>query len=66
MCIGPKAPKMAPPPPPPPVMSDASMQGAYSGEKRRQRAMAGRGSTILTGGSGIMGAAPTGKTVLGG
>lgn len=66
MCIGPKAPKMAPPPPPPPVMSDAAMQGAYSGEKRRQRAMSGRGSTILTGGSGIMGAAPTGKTVLGG
>lgn len=52
-------------PAPPPTQVDADVQGARTREKDRQRAAAGRSSTILTGGQGAMGSANTGKTILG-
>jgi hypothetical protein len=61
----PKAPKPPPPPAASPTYVDKNVQGAYADEKRRQRGMTGRQSTILTSGSGLSGSANTGKTVLG-
>jgi hypothetical protein len=65
-----KSPKKPPPPPPPPAAPptyvDRDIQGAYDSDKKRQRAAAGRGGTILTGPSGLSGTGNIGKTVLGG
>jgi hypothetical protein len=67
MCTSkPKAPKPPPPPAAAPTYVDADVQGAYSNEKRRQRGMSGRQSTILTSSSGLSGSGNTGKTLLGG
>ncbi|PHS70684.1 MAG: hypothetical protein COB23_03150 [Methylophaga sp.] len=68
MCGG-KKPKVQPLPPPPPepvTQVDADVQGVRGREKKRQRAAAGRSSTILTGGQGLESQAATGKTILGG
>ena len=62
---------IAPPPvapyTPPPTESDESMQRKKQEEIARLRRMRGRGSTIMTGGMGVLGGAPTQrKTLLGG
>ena len=49
-------------PPPPPTFADYDVQGA--GNNQRAAAMGGIGSTILTGGSGLMAPASTSKKQL--
>ena len=52
---------------PPPTESDADVQRKKAEEIRRLRMARGRSSTILTGGMGVLGGAPTErKTLLGG
>lgn len=68
MCT-PDMPDPPPPPPPPaaaPTQVDASVKGAYSRDKKRQRAASGHSSTILTGPMGVQSGGSVGKTVLGG
>ena len=60
----PKVPKMPPPPPPPPVVDDAAANEARRLEERRNRLAAGRGSTLVTGGVGLLSPAPTAPKVL--
>jgi hypothetical protein len=67
MCIGgPKAPKAPPPPAAAPRQGDEGVQRARGDEKRRLRMLAGRQSTLLTGGSGLSTQASTTGTLLGG
>ncbi len=67
MCMsGPKAPKAPPPPASAPRMMDEGVMRARGDEKRRLRMLAGRQSTLLTGGSGLTAPASTTATFLGG
>lgn len=51
---------------PPPTVSHESAQAAGTAERMRQRAARGQASTMLTGGSGVMGQANVGtKKLLG-
>ena len=63
------APKMTPPPPPPPPPSPPQMADARTqvmGANQRTRPNTGVGSTLLTGGQGLMSPAITGgKALLG-
>ena len=70
MCTSkPKAPAPPPPPvmPPPPAQDvERAVSDSRDNERRRRLATQGQASTMLTGGSGAMGAAPTtGKSMLG-
>lgn len=54
MCMGtPKAPKAPPPAATAPTLADEGVQRKRGDEKRRLRMLAGRGSTLLTGNSGL-------------
>jgi hypothetical protein len=65
MCIGGSPPK-PPKPQPEEQRADAAVSGAIDAERRRQRAIAGYASTMLTGGGGLTTPATTAtKTMLG-
>lgn len=60
----PAKPKAPPPPPPPPKREDPAVQQAASDALKRRRLARGRASTILTGGRGVTGAAPSARKKL--
>lgn len=68
MCMGstPKAPKPPPVAAAAPRMMDEGVQRQRGSEKRRLRMLAGRNSTLMTGGSGLQTKANTSATLLGG
>lgn len=62
----PSAPGMPSAPDAPPTAQDPNVLAAREDEKRRRLAANGQGGTVLTGSTGLSGAAPTAKkTVLG-
>ena len=63
MSFGSKTPKIQPTPPPP-EMTDEEIRTTARSERERLRKMAGRKSTIMTGGEGAFGEAPTEKKSL--
>lgn len=65
--LKPEAPPSVAPYKAPPTASDEDIQKKKAEEIARLRRMRGRGSTIMTGGMGVLGGAPTQKkTLLGG
>lgn len=53
------SPKAPPPPPPLPVVDDAGANEARRLEEKRNRLAAGRQSTLINGGVGLVNKAPT-------
>lgn len=59
-------PKMPEIPPPPPAVDNSAAEARDNAarEERMRRSMAGRASTMLTGGQGLEGEAPSARKVL--
>ena len=65
MCFSqPSTPALPPAPLPPPTIADPNVQVAAQNETKRRLAAAGRKSTIITGGKGLVDEAPTTKKSL--